>query len=103
MNQKSYFKFKKLAILLFYFLSLNSSPVFADEQLKFSKWLSEYKIFALEEGVSKKTIDNVFKNVKFLPQVIKYDRKQPEFYEDTLKYISKRATKNRKKKSNNFI
>ena len=61
MNQKLYFKFKKLVILLFYFLSLNSSPVFADEQLKFSKWLSEYKIFALEEGVSKKTIDNVFK------------------------------------------
>ena len=99
MNQKLYFKFKKLVILLFYFLSLNSSSVFADEQLKFSKWLSEYKIFAIEEGVSKKTIDSVFKNVKFLPQVIKYDRKQPEFYEDTLTYISKRATNNRKKKA----
>ena len=29
-------------------------------------------------------------NVKFLPKVIEYDRYQPEFYEDTKTYISKR-------------
>ena len=28
-------------------------------------------------------------NTKFLPNVIKYDRYQPEFYEDTKTYISK--------------
>ena len=31
-------------------------------------------------------------NVKFLPNVIKYDRHQPEFYEDTKTYISKRSS-----------
>ena len=31
-------------------------------------------------------------NVKFLPNVIKYDRYQPEFYEDTKTYISKRTS-----------
>jgi membrane-bound lytic murein transglycosylase B len=32
------------------------------------------------------------KNVKFLPKVIEYDRYQPEFYEDTKTYISKRTS-----------
>ena len=31
-------------------------------------------------------------NTKFLPNVIKYDRYQPEFYEDTKTYISKRTS-----------
>ena len=37
-------------------------------------------------------------NVIFLPQVIKYDRFQPEFYEDTRTYISKRTSKLKIKK-----
>jgi membrane-bound lytic murein transglycosylase B len=32
-------------------------------------------------------------NVVFLPKVIKYDRFQPEFYEDTKTYIDKRSSK----------
>ena len=32
-------------------------------------------------------------NVKFLPKVIEYDRYQPEFYEDTITYITKRTSK----------
>ena len=31
-------------------------------------------------------------NAKFLPQVIEYDRYQPEFYEDTFTYIKKRSS-----------
>ena len=42
------------------------------------------------------------KNVKFLPNVIKYDRYQPEFYEDTKTYISKRTSKKKVKKGLNF-
>jgi len=34
----------------------------------------------------------------FLPKVIKYDRYQPEFYEDTKTYIEKRVTKTKIKK-----
>ena len=30
--------------------------------------------------------------VKFLPNVIKYDRYQPEFYEDTKTYVTKRTS-----------
>lgn len=98
MKKKFISKFTKLAFLLF-FATLSTTLTIADENIKFNKWLEEYKDFVLNKGVSKVTVNNVFKNVKFLPQVIKYDRKQPEFFEDTLTYISKRATKNRKNKA----
>jgi len=65
----------------------------------FDTWLSSYKKFAFKKGVSQETIDVVFKDVKFLEQVIKYDRKQPEFYEDTITYVNKRASNARAKKA----
>ena len=68
---------------------LNSSNLKADED--FNSWLNSYKEYAASKGISKKTINIAFKDVKFLDQVIKYDRKQPEFYEDTITYVSKRA------------
>ena len=58
---------------------------------EFNNWLSSFKNYALKEGVSQKTIDIALKDVTFLENVIKYDRKQPEFYEDTITYVSKRA------------
>ncbi len=74
--------------------------VMADDQnADFYNWLEQYKKNAIEKGISKKTIDKTFKNVKFLDQVIKYDRKQPEFFEDTLTYVGKRATDSRAKKA----
>ena len=80
--------------LLFQILFVNfSSNTVAKEN--FETWLSSYKKNALKNGVSQKTIDIAFKNVKFLDQVIKYDRKQPEFYEDTITYVNKRATNSR--------
>ncbi len=41
-------------------------------------------------------------NVKFLPKVIEYDRYQPEFYEDTKTYITKRTSKKKVKKGLKF-
>jgi membrane-bound lytic murein transglycosylase B len=41
-------------------------------------------------------------NVKFLPKVIKYDRYQPEFYEDTKTYISKRTSSKKVSKGVKF-
>ena len=43
--------------------------------------------------MSKETISIAFKDVKYLSKVIGYDRKQPEFFEDTITYVSKRANK----------
>ena len=46
--------------------------------------------------------DMTMSNVKFLPDVIKYDRYQPEFYEDTKTYISKRASSKKVSKGISF-
>ena len=91
--------FKYIVILiLFYFL--NISLLFSSTQNdEFNRWLTSYKTQALKKGISQETIDRVFKEVKFLEKVIKYDRRQPEFFEDTLTYVGKRATKSRSKKA----
>ena len=43
------------------------------------------------------------KNVKYLPKVIEYDRFQPEFYEDTKTYVSKRTSSKKLDKGLNFF
>ena len=63
----------------------------ANSQENFETWLASYKKYVFKKGISQSTIDATFKNVKFLEQVIKYDRKQPEFFEDTITYVNKRA------------
>ena len=67
----------------------------ASAEANFNTWLISYKKFALKKGISQETINIAFKNVKFLEQVIRYDRKQPEFFEDTKTYVGKRANNSR--------
>jgi len=76
-------------------------PVYSSET--FDTWLSSYKIHALKNGISQNTIDIAFQDVRYLEQVIKYDRKQPEFYEDTITYVTKRANKTRVIKARNLL
>ena len=68
---------------------LNSSTLIADD---FNNWKIKFKKRAINEGISKSTVNNLIDKTKFLPDVIKYDRYQPEFYEDTKTYISKRTS-----------
>ena len=77
-------------ILIFIILSI--APSFADNNSDFLVWKEKFKKVALQNDISEKTFDKVMANVKFLPNVIKYDRYQPEFYEDTKTYITKRTS-----------
>jgi len=86
-------KIFKFFILFTFFLKISSLNAYSEET--FNSWLESYKKFALKKGISQETLDLSFKNVKFLDQVIKYDRKQPEFFEDTITYVSKRANLSR--------
>ena len=96
--------FSKIITLLFLFKVLIFNSVFAVTlDTDFETWLTSYKKNALKKGISQKTIDVAFKNVKFLEQVIKYDRKQPEFFEDTVTYVSKRATDSKAKKAEKLL
>ncbi len=97
---------KKINLILFvFFLIFNFSYLKAEST--FDEWKVNFKIYAQEQGISMTTINKLIDNSKFLPNVIKYDRYQPEFYEDTKTYVSKR-TSNKKIKigskiyNNNF-
>ena len=86
---------------------LNSANLIADD---FNDWKVKFKKRAIKEGVSKATVDKLIDRSKFLSDVIKYDRYQPEFYEDTKTYISKRTSSKKVKlgkiilnKENNII
>ena len=69
-----------------------SLPINANDS-SFQEWLKNFKIYALKKNISESTYDSAMSNVVFLPKVLKYDRFQPEFYEDTKTYISKRTSK----------
>ncbi len=77
-------------ILFFFLLSFNFAN--ADINKEFEIWKTKFKKIALENEISEHTFDKVMKDTKFLSDVIKYDRYQPEFYEDTKTYISKRTS-----------
>ena len=98
-----------IKIFIIFLTTIMFSPVFSEEDT-FETWLKEFKVYALENNISEVTFNKTMKNVTFLPNVIKYDRFQPEFYEDTKTYISKRTSKKKVekglelfKKNKNFI
>ena len=61
----------------------------------FYNWVEDFKIKAINKGISQKLVNQVMSDAKFIPKVIEYDRFQPEFYEDTFTYIKKRSSKNK--------
>ena len=82
---------KIIKILLFisiFFCNLT----YADINIEFEKWKKDFKKVALSKDISEETFNIAIENTRYLPNVIKYDRYQPEFYEDTKTYISKRAS-----------
>ena len=92
----------KLINFFFFIIVFSITKIYADQQSSFLEWKKNFKIIALENNISEKTFDEVMEHVKFLPNVIKYDRYQPEFYESTKEYVSKRTSKNKVNKGLNF-
>ena len=83
-------KINKIILYISVYFILNLNISFAQT---FEQWKIDFKILAISKGISASTFDNVMRDAKFLPKVIEYDRYQPEFYEDTKTYISKRTSK----------
>ena len=88
---------KLIKIILILSLFFHSNTL-ADINIEFEKWKKNFKKIALENNISESTFDQAMTNTMFLPDVIKYDRYQPEFYEDTKTYISKRTSDQKVKK-----
>ena len=92
----------KLTNLFFLIIIFSITNLYADQQASFLEWKRNFKVLALKNNISETTFDEVMEHVKFLPSVIKYDRYQPEFYESTKEYVSKRTSKNKINKGLNF-
>ena len=87
--------YKTILIILFLTTSNN---LLAAENLEFQSWLVDFSKEAKKKGISEDTINNVLKKSTFIEKVIEYDRYQPEFYEDTYTYVTKRSSKSKVKK-----
>ena len=87
-------------ILIIIIFSITTA--YPNNDIKFQEWKKGFKKVALQNDISEETLDTVLANIKFLPNVIKYDRYQPEFYEDTKTYISKRTSTKKVLKGINF-
>ncbi len=81
-------KIKLISLILFFFVF--TLKAYSET---FEQWKINFSKHAKSQGVSAETLSLIIDDLKFLPNVIKYDRYQPEFYEDTSTYISKRANK----------
>jgi len=92
---------KMIRNLMIFFIFFVGSSVHSNDH-SFSFWLKSFKKTALKNDISEKTFNKTMLDVKFLPKVIKYDRFQPEFYEDTITYITKRSSKKKLDKGINF-
>ena len=97
------FNYKSIFFILIFKVLLINFAYSENIENSFNDWLISYKKSSLKKGISQETLDLAFKNVKFIEQVIKYDRKQPEFYEDTLTYVNKRANKLRIKNAKKML
>jgi len=83
----------KILIFSFFINFFISQNLYAN--VDFDLWVKNFKIKAINSGISKKIVNEIMSEATFLPKVIKYDRYQPEFYEDTFTYIKKRSSSNK--------
>ena len=96
------FNYKFITFTLI-FLCITFGVAHSNVDRDFDLWVDDFKKSAKKKGISESTLKIVFKNVKYLDQVIKYDRKQPEFFEDTKTYIGKRANTSRAKTAKKLL
>ena len=92
----------KLINIILIILVISFTPVSSNDQIEFEKWKKNFKKIAIQNKISEKTFDLTMSDTKFLPNVIKYDRFQPEFYQDTKTYITKRTSSKKISKGKNF-
>jgi len=95
-----YLKFK-IFLIIFFFTTININVALSNE--KFDEWLVGFKSRAISQGISKETVENSLKNVKFLERIVVLDRKQPEFFEKTYEYLDKRVDEKKIQTAKNLL
>ncbi len=64
-----------------------ATVVSATDEAAFQKWLKDTRREAAAKGISERTLDRAFVDVKLIPRVIELDRKQPEFTQTFWRYL----------------
>ena len=62
---------KKISLYLIFVFNILYSSALADE--RFNNWLNEFKLLAVNSGISKSTVNLVMNDAKFLSKVIEYE------------------------------
>lgn len=97
MNSRS----KLSRCLLSVFLMLISSFGYAQDG--FSEWLEALRIEAREAGISETAVNSALKQIVFVPEVIAFDRTQPEFVSPFLDYYQKRVNPQKVQKGQQML
>ena len=67
-------------------------PCLGGDEKNFDHWLAEVKVDALAGGISEKTVNTAFRDVKPIPRVIQLDRNQPELKLTLKAYLDRVVT-----------
>ncbi len=82
--------FKFLLILGLVIAGTTSSN--ATEGRSFTDWLNDFKVRALNEGISDRTLNAALTGLRPNPRIIELDRRQPEFTQTFWTYLSRRVS-----------
>lgn len=82
----------RLRLASWLFALLTPLSLQAATEVEFQSWVSQFKQQALQQGISKTTLDSAFKNVSLNEKVLELDRRQPEFTRTFWQYFDKAVT-----------
>ena len=79
------------------------SGVIKDRQVGFEKWKSDFRIIADRNGIHRELTDRFLQEVKLNDEVIRLDRRQPEFITSTGSYIKRAVSDTRVRRGIDLI
>ncbi len=100
-------KTKQLLVTLLFFCSTLlstqlKSADFEPSEAGFNSWLNDFKQKAKNRGISETTLEQAFKDITFSRDVVKSDRKQPEFTQTFFQYFDRAVSKYRIKNGQKY-
>ncbi len=98
--KRKYIKYWIVGVL-FWFSAAAETPDHSD--VSFNQWKADFYNYALENNVSKKTLNDVFAGIKLDPSVIKFISKQPEFSKSVWEYLDTAASNKRIRKGRRLL
>ncbi len=94
---------KKIVLLGLLFASLANAEVVCETTEAFPQWLQKFKKEAIQQGITKETLDKVSPYLKFNEAIVNRDRNQSVFQQTFLQFSDRMASEARRKKGIQLI